>query len=386
MARRNGLMAGSSGERRFLTATSDKETTGKGPKGWPNLYLAVKLSAMIGAITLQEFVVARQVEFAGATGDLSRLLTDIGTAAKMVNRHVNRAGLSGILGAHEPDGQSAVNVQGEAQQKLDVYADDTFHRVLRSCLKVGGIVSEEQPGILHVDHSARGEGRGYGKYVVCIDPLDGSSNVDVNISVGTIFGIHRRKSPLTGPATAEDFLQPASDLVAAGYVLYGSSTMLVYSTGCGVNGFTFDPSIGEFFLSHPDMRFPDKARVYSMNESYLDDAIAGVKPYVKECRSRGMTARYTGALVADFHRNLIHGGIYLYPGLRDKPEGKLRMLYEAQPLAFLAHQAGGATRCHLHDLLHVCPTSLHQRTPLFTGNAEEVQRIVAMMDNAVENV
>ena len=162
--------------------------------------------------------------------------------------------------------------------------------------------------------------------------------------------------------------------------------MLVYSTGCGVNGFTFDPSIGEFFLSHPDMRFPKRAKVYSMNESYLDEAIPGVKPYVKECRARGLTARYTGALVADFHRNLIHGGIYLYPGLLDKPEGKLRMLYEAQPLAFLAHQAGGTTRCHHHDLLHVSPTSLHQRTPLFTGNAEEVERLVAMLKGAVEKV
>lgn len=216
---------------------------------------------MIGANTLQEFVVARQAEFAGATGDLSRLLTDIGTAAKMVNRHINRAGLSGILGAHTPDGNGSTNVQGEAQQKLDVYADNTFHRVLRFCLKVGGIVSEEQPGILHVDHRGRGQGKGYGKYVICIDPLDGSSNIDVNISVGTIFGIHRRRTPLTEPAAMEDFLEPAKDLVAAGYVLYGSSTMMVYSTGCGVNGFTYDPSIGEFFLSHPDMKFPEQARV-----------------------------------------------------------------------------------------------------------------------------
>ena len=341
---------------------------------------------MIGANTLQEFVVARQAEFAGATGDLSRLLTDIGTAAKMVNRHVNRAGLSGILGAHTPDGNGSTNVQGEVQQKLDVYADDTFHRVLRSCLKVGGIVSEEQPGILYVDHSGRGQGKGYGKYVVCIDPLDGSSNIDVNISVGTIFGIHRRRTPLTEPAAMEDFLQPAKDLVAAGYVLYGSSTMMVYSTGCGVNGFTYDPSIGEFFLSHPDMKFPEQARVYSMNESYLDEAVAGVKPFIKACRKRGLTARYTGALVADFHRNLINGGIYLYPGTEEMPGGKLRMLYEAQPLAFLAHQAGGSTRCHDHDLLHITPTSLHQRTPLFTGNTEEVNRLVHSIETAVENI
>lgn len=341
---------------------------------------------MIGANTLQEFVVARQAEFAGATGDLSRLLTDISTAAKVVNRHINRAGLSGILGAHQHHGQGTENVQGEAQQKLDVYADETFHRVLRSCLKVGGIVSEEQPGILHVDHTGRGEGKGYGKYVVCIDPLDGSSNIDVNISVGTIFGIHRRRSPLTEPAEAADFLQPASDLVAAGYVLYGSSTMLVYSTGCGVNGFTYDPSIGEFFLSHPNMRYPEKATVYSMNDANLDHAVEGVKPYIKDCRARGLTARYTGALVADFHRNLIQGGIYLYPGTDQRPEGKLRMLYEAQPLAFLAHQAGGSTWCHKHNLLYRQPTDLHDRTPMFTGHAAEIERLQSMLAPMVKNI
>ena len=339
---------------------------------------------MIGANTLQEFVVARQAEFAGATGDLSRLLTDIGTAAKMVNRHINRAGLSGILGAHKPNGNGSTNVQGEAQQKLDVYADDTFTRVLRSCLKVGGVVSEEQPGIIHVDHSGRGEGKGYGKYVVCIDPLDGSSNIDVNISVGTIFGIHRRRSPLTEPATSSDFLQPAKDLVAAGYVLYGSSTMLVYSTGCGVHGFTYDPSIGEFFLSHPDMKFPKEAKVYSINDAYINRAIPGVKDYIKACRAEGLTARYTGALVADFHRNLIQGGVYLYPGTVTKPGGKLRMLYEAQPLAFLADQAGGVTRCHHHDLLHVQPTDLHQRTPLFTGHAGAMAKLQEAMKKAAE--
>ena len=335
---------------------------------------------MIGANTLQEFVVARQADFAGATGDLSRLLTDIGTAAKMVNRHVNSAGLSGILGMHKAHGSASRNVQGEDQQKLDVYADDTFTRVLQSCLKVGGIVSEEQPGIIDVDHSDRGVGKGYGKYMVSIDPLDGSSNVDVNISVGTIFGIHRRRSPLTEPAQSGDFLQPASDLVAAGYVLYGSSTMLVYSTGGGVNGFTFDPSIGEFFLSHPNMRFPKKSRVYSINDANIPDAIPGIAAYVNDCRSRGLTARYTGALVADFHRNLIQGGIYMYPGAMAKPSGKLRMLYEAQPLAFLAHQAGGATRCHHHDLLHVHPTDIHQRTPLFTGHVDEVNRLAAFLE------
>jgi fructose-1,6-bisphosphatase I len=344
------------------------------------MYLRPKLSAMIGANTLQEFVVARQAEFAGATGDLSRLLTDIGTAAKMVNRHVNRAGLSGILGTHQENGSGTRNVQGEAQQKLDVYADDTFNRVLGSCLKVGGIVSEEQPDIIHVDHTERGQGNGYGKYVVCIDPLDGSSNVDVNISVGTIFGIHKRRSPLTGPATPQDFMQPAKDLVAAGYVLYGSSTMLVYSTGCGVNGFTFDPSIGEFFLSHPNMKFPEESTVYSINDANLDKSIPGVKPYVKDCRRRGLTARYTGALVADFHRNLIQGGIYMYPGTDAKPGGKLRMLYEAQPLAFLANQAGGKTRCHHQDLLHALPTSLHQRTPLFTGHPSEIDRLVQALE------
>lgn len=337
---------------------------------------------MIGANTLQEFVVARQADFAGATGDLSRLLTDIGTAAKMVNRHVNSAGLSGILGKHKSNGSTSTNVQGEAQQKLDVYADDTFIRVLTSCLKVGGIVSEEQPGIIQVDHSDRGVGKGYGKYVVCIDPLDGSSNVDVNISVGTIFGIHRRRTPLTEPAGAEDFLMPASELVAAGYVLYGSSTMLVFSTGGGVNGFTYDPSIGEFFLSHPNMRFPGTSKVYSINDANIPMAVPGVEEYVVDCRNRGLTARYTGALVADFHRNLIQGGIYMYPGTLSSPEGKLRMLYEAQPLAFIAHHAGGATRCHHHDLLHVQPRELHQRTPLFTGHIDEVNRLAEVLRRA----
>lgn len=341
---------------------------------------------MIGVNTLQEFVVARQADFAGATGDLSRLLTDIGTAAKMVNRHVNSAGLSGILGEHKSNGNASKNVQGESQQKLDVYADETFTRVLKSCLKVGGIVSEEQPGIIHVDHSKRGEGRGYGKYMVCIDPLDGSSNVDVNISVGTIFGIHRRKSPLIEPATTADFLQPASELVAAGYVLYGSSTMLVYSTGGGVNGFTFDPSIGEFFLSHPNMQFPEGERVYSVNDARIGNTDPAITAFLDDCRKRGMTARYTGALVADFHRNLIQGGIYLYPGSYDKPEGKLRMLYEAQPLAFLAKQAGGATWCHHHDLLDVTPTSLHQRTPLFTGHPSSIARLRSMMEDSAHPV
>jgi fructose-1,6-bisphosphatase I len=283
---------------------------------------------------------------------------------------------------HKANGGASRNVQGEDQQKLDVYADDTFTRVLRSCLKVGGIVSEEQPGIIHVDHSDRGLGKGYGKYMVCIDPLDGSSNVDVNISVGTIFGIHRRLSPLTQPAEVEDFLQPASELVAAGYVLYGSSTMLVYSTGGGVNGFTFDPSIGEFFLSHPNMQFPEHSRVYSINDANIPTAVPGIAQYVDDCRSRGLTARYTGALVADFHRNLIQGGIYMYPGSVGKPAGKLRMLYEAQPLAFLAHQAGGATRCHHHDLLHVDPNALHQRTPLFTGHVDEVNRLADFLQRA----
>jgi fructose-1,6-bisphosphatase I len=334
---------------------------------------------MIGAQTLQEFIVARENEFAYATGDLSRLLTDLATAAKMVNRHVNRAGLSGILGAH--DGGATVNVQGETQQKLDVYADDTFVRVLKSCLKVGGVVSEEQPDVIHVDHSKRSGGSGYGRYVVCIDPLDGSSNIDVNISVGTIFSILRRKSALDTAPTHSDFLQPAADCVAAGYILYGSSTMLVYSTGCGVNGFTYDPSIGEFFLSHPDLKFPKESTIYSVNDARLADGPSVVQDYVTRVRKEGMNARYVGALVADFHRNLLKGGIFLYPGTISRPEGKLRMLYEAQPLAFLAAQAGGASTDGREDMLHRVPRSLHERTPLYIGEKKAVAQIQAAFDD-----
>lgn len=334
---------------------------------------------MIGAQTLQEFIVARESEFAYATGDLSRLLTDLSTAAKIVNRHVNRAGLSGILGQH--DGDNSTNVQGETQQKLDVYADKTFVRVLKSCLKVGGVVSEEQPDVIHVDHSKRAGGSGYGRYVVCIDPLDGSSNIDVNISVGTIFSILRRKSDMGTVPQIEDFLQPASECVAAGYILYGSSTMLVYSTGCGVNGFTYDPSIGEFFLSHPDLKFPSESTIYSVNDARLADGPSVVQDYINTIRTEGMNARYVGALVADFHRNLLKGGIFLYPGTTSRPEGKLRMLYEAQPLAFLAAQAGGlATDGHI-DLLKRTPLSLHERTPLYIGEKKAVARLQAAFDS-----
>ena len=281
---------------------------------------------MIKAPTFGEFIMDRQAEFPFVTGQLTRLLTDIGVAAKIVNQQVNRAGLTNILGA-----SGATNVQDEQQQKLDVFADDTFMRVLSAGKSVCGIGSEERDG--HVRCGDQGEGRA-GKYIVLIDPLDGSSNIDVNVSIGTIFSIVRRVTPMGEPLQDQDFLQAGTAQVAAGYVLYGSSTMLVYTTGHGVHGFTFDPGVGEFFLSHPDMLFPDRGVTYSINDAVKAKSNQATQDFIDTCREAvdvGFRGRYIGSLVADFHRNLIHGGIYLYPSTTDKPDGKLRLLYECAP-------------------------------------------------------
>ena len=311
--------------------------------------------------TLAEFIVERQHEFTYATGELTQLLTSFRLAGKMVNREVNKAGLAeDILGA-----QGTENVQGEAQQKLDVYANDLFIRLLRSQGQVCAVASEENDDIVHFDNG--------GKYVVTMDPLDGSSNIDVNVSIGTIFSIYRRIS--TGPkATLEDFLQPGSAQVAAGYIVYGSSTMLVYSTGHGVNGFTLDPSIGTFCLSHPDMKTPEEGKIYSINEGNWYEFSEGVRTYVDACKQKKMSARYIGSLVADFHRNLLKGGVYLYPGTTKAPNGKLRLLYEANPLAFLVEQAGGMATDGTTRILDLKPTELHQRCPLFIGSKAMVEK------------
>lgn len=321
-------------------------------------------------ITINEFIHKQERAFPYAKGDLSSLLTDIVVAAKVVNREVNKAGLVNILGDF---GQT--NVQGEAQKKLDVFADVQFIEALRAGEKCCGVASEEND-----DFIAFGtKGDAHGHYVVAMDPLDGSSNTDVNVSIGTIFSIYR-SIEADAPATLEDFLQKGNKIVAAGYVLYGTSTMLVYSTGQGVNGFTLDPGIGEFCLSHPDMKIPAKGSIYSVNEGNYYDCEPGVQRYIDYCKSKQndtgkpYSARYIGSLVADFHRNLLKGGIYMYPGTVKDPKGKLRLLYEANPLAFLCEQAGGAATDGMNRILDIQPETLHQRIPLFIGSAEMVAK------------
>lgn len=327
---------------------------------------------MLKVTTLGEFIVERQADFPFAKGELSRLLSAIRLAAKIVNREVNKAGLvDDILGSAGKE-----NVQGETQQNLDVYANIQMINALRAQQEVCGIGSEENEDFIAFDH----EEAIWGKYVVLMDPLDGSSNIDVNVSIGTIFSIYRRKTKPGTKAELEDFLQPGRDLVAAGYIIYGSSTMLVFSTGHGVNGFTLDPSIGVFCLSHPDMRIPEDGLIYSINEGNYRQFPEGVKRYIKYCQEeepdtqRPYTSRYIGSLVADFHRNLIKGGIYIYPPTGKNPNGKLRLMYENIPLAFIVEQAGGVASNGKIPILDIQPERLHQRTPLYIGSKNMVQK------------
>lgn len=310
--------------------------------------------------TLDRFIKIKQDEFSFASGELSQILRDIALAAKIVNRETNRAGLANIGGAF---GQT--NIQGEEQQKLDVIANIRFTRALTKGGEVCAVVSEEDDEVIDLQNSS-------GKYVVAIDPLDGSSNIDVNISIGTIFSIYRRVTPLGSRILPQDIMQPGNQQVAAGYVLYGSSTMLVYTTGHGVNGFTYEPSLGEFFLSHPNMCAPKDGSIYSINEGTSNLFEAGLKKYIEVCKERQFSARYIGSLVADFHRNLLKGGIYIYPATFKSPQGKLRLLYEANALAFIAEQAGGMATDGSERILDIQPTSLHQRTPLYIGSEKMV--------------
>lgn len=327
-------------------------------------------------MTLNEFIILRQSDFQYATGELSRLLSHIGVAAKIVNREVNKAGLVDILGE-----VGILNIQGEEQKKLDVFADAQFIEALRACGEVCGIASEENDEIVTFDDLMAKDG----KYIVCIDPLDGSSNIDVNVSVGTIFSIYRRVSPRGTKAVIDDFLQEGIRQVAAGYVIYGSSTMMVFSTGRGVNGFTLDPSIGEFCLSHPNMKTPENGKIYSINEGYYLKFPEGVKKYIKYCQendkdtSRPYSLRYIGSLVSDFHRNLIKGGIYIYPQTEATPQGKLRLIYECNPISFLAEQAGGKASDGFRRILDMKPESLHKRTPFFVGSAGMVRKAEEFM-------
>lgn len=327
--------------------------------------------------TLGEFIVEKQHDFPHASGELSSLLASIRLAAKIVNREINKAGLADITGASGND-----NIQGEEQQKLDVYANDKFKAALEARDQVCGVASEEEDEAVAFNKELNQNA----KYVVLMDPLDGSSNIDVNVSVGTIFSIYRRISPVGGPPTAEDFLQPGHKQVAAGYVIYGSSTMLVYTTGNGVNGFTYDPSIGSFCLSHENMRIPEQGKIYSINEGNYIRFPTGVKKYIKYCQesvpedNRPYTSRYIGSLVADFHRNLLKGGIYLYPSTQSNPNGKLRLLYECNPMALLIEQAGGLATDGRQRILDIKPTELHQRVPFFVGSKQMVEKVSQFLE------
>lgn len=331
---------------------------------------------MNALVTLSEFIMERQADFPYASGDLSRILADIGIASKIINHQVNKAGLQDILGA-----EGTTNIQGETQMKLDVFSDNALFNAVKWGGQVCGAASEEKESY----HAFDLEQCKKAKYVILFDPLDGSSNIDVNVSIGTIFSIFRRKSSVGDLANVNDFLQRGCDQVAAGYVIYGSSTMLVYSTGNGVNGFTLEPSIGEFCLSHPDMRIPEDGSIYSINEGNLNLCSKGVQAYVEWCKkvdkksNRPYSGRYIGSLVADFHRNLIKGGIYIYPGTTKSPQGKLRLQYECNPLAYIAEQAGGKASDGKQRILDIQPKSLHQRVPFFIGSKNMVERVEAFI-------
>ena len=320
------------------------------------------------SLTLQQFILQQERAHPEATGEFTHLLTDIALAAKMINAEVIRAGLVDILGYAGRE-----NVHGEKVQRLDQFAHDTLHKVLGSTGQLAVLASEEDEDIVLVP-----EGQPVGRYVLNFDPLDGSSNINANVNIGTIFSVLRRVTR-RGSGTLEDCLQPGHRQLCAGYVMYGSSTMLVYTTGQGVHGFTFEPSIGEFLLSHPDIRTPPRGRIYSVNEGNYFRWNDGTKRYVDWLKmddpatGRPYSSRYVGSLVADFHRNLLYGGIFLYPGDRKNPPGKLRVLYEAAPLAFIAEEAGGAASDGCRRILDITPTKLHQRTPLFLGSREDVR-------------
>lgn len=321
--------------------------------------------------TLGEFIIENQDSFQYSSGELSKLINAIRLAAKVVNHEVNKAGLVDILGK-----AGETNIQGEDQQKLDVFANEKFINTLTNREIVCGIASEEEDDFISINSNDENH---QNKYVVLIDPLDGSSNVDVNVSVGTIFSIYRRLTPIGTPVTLEDFLQPGNQQVAAGYVVYGTSTMLVYTTGDGVNGFTLNPAIGTFYLSHPNMQFPETGKIYSVNEGNYIHFHQGVKDYIKYCQQeegdRPYTSRYIGSLVSDFHRNMIKGGIYMYPKSSITEEGKLRLLYECNPMAFLAEQANGMAIGGKNRIMDIQPTELHQRVPFFCGSRKMVEKL-----------
>lgn len=326
-------------------------------------------------ISISQFIADQQSKIPSATGDLSKILRDIKFAAKIVNRDVRKAGLVDILGVH-----GTTNVQGEEVKKLDVLANEEF----KSSLTLGGdccaIISEEEEDI-HQIHTTLNMNS---KYIVAMDPLDGSSNIDVNASIGTIFSVYKRITPVGEPVTMEDVLQKGVNQVAAGYIIYGSSTMMVLTTGQGVNAFTLDASIGDFCLSHPDIQMPEDGKIYSVNEGNYDSFSDGVKHYIDFCRNSidkpAYSARYIGSMVADFHRNLLKGGIFMYPATKGSPNGKLRLMFESNPMAFIIEQAGGKATDGTKRIMEIEPTEIHQRNQVFMGSKNMVDKALSYIN------
>lgn len=327
-------------------------------------------------MTLDEFTIMQTRQFSNSTGELSTLLRDIGLACKFISKQVNKAGLVDIIGNH-----GKVNVQGEDQMKLDVYSDSVLINILKYSSDCAGIASEENDNFIAFDdeHSL------HSKYVVMFDPLDGSSNIDCNASIGTIFCIYKRISPLGSPCTEEDFLQKGRNIMAAGYVIYGSSTMLVYATKLGVNGFTLEPSIGEFCLSHKDMKCKDDGKIYSLNQGNSNKYSKEVLNFLDYCMAedkdsnRPYSHRYIGSMVADLHRTLIKGGIFMYPADSKNENGKLRLLYECNPMSYIIEMAGGLGHTGKENILDITPNELHQRVPIFIGSKNLVERAISFL-------
>lgn len=328
--------------------------------------------------TLEEYIIQSQNRFPGATGELSQLLRDISLAAKIISREVNKAGITNILGV---DGST--NIHGEAVKKLDLFADQQLISALDRSLITCMVISEENDGIVKL--SSKG-----GKYIVYLDPLDGSSNIDVNVSIGSIFSIYMREARFNGNLREEDALQPGTKQVAAGYVLYGSSTILAYTTGLGVSVFTLDPSIGEFILSDRGIKMPDHGAIYSINEGSYNSWDLGLKKYIKYCQEedpetgRPYSARYIGSMVADIHRTLIKGGIFIYPHSSKYPNGKLRLMYECNPLSFIIEQAGGKATNGSKRIMEIEPTSIHQQTPIYIGSKDNVDKVTEFLQQYKE--
>ncbi len=323
-------------------------------------------------ITLDEFIIKRQKDFPYASGELTNLLRDIGVAAKIINREVNKAGLVNILGI-----EGTENSTGDIVQKLDIFSNEKLIDCLKLSGECAGIATEEMEDFMSFKAVESKEA----KYVVVTDPLDGSSNIDVNVSVGTIFGIYRRLSPVDGPCTKEDFLQKGSAMVAAGYVLYGTSTILVYTTGKGVNGFTLDPSIGEFCLSHRDIRMPKHGKFYSVNQGYYLKFDIEMRRYIDYCSDLNFSLRYIGSMVSDIHRIMFQGGIFMYPNTRKYPKGKLRLLYEGNPMSMIVEQAGGkAINTQLNRILDVEVLELHQKVTIAMGSKDMVDEMIKFIN------